>query len=53
VILRENGWLLLGVGGLLGLTGALTAELWKNDATPRLSVDLEAGRGGVVVSGSF
>jgi len=51
--LRQNGLLLLGVGGLLGLSGALTAELWKNDSAPMVSVGATAGGASVVVSGEF
>jgi len=35
---KNTGWLLIGSGGLLALGGALTAELWKNDAAPRVAV---------------
>lgn len=35
---RTRGFALLGVGGLLALSGALTAELWQNDArAPRVA----------------
>ena len=53
VSLRENGLLLLGVGGLLGLSGALTAELWKNDASARVSFGADEDGGSVTLSGSF
>lgn len=34
---RTTGFALLGVGGLLAISGALTAELWQNDAhAPRV-----------------
>jgi hypothetical protein len=38
---RTLGLALLGVGGLLGLGGAITAELWTNDApvTPSVALD--------------
>lgn len=51
--LRQNGLLLLGIGGLLGLSGALTAELWKNDATPRVSMGASAEGANVMLVGSF
>jgi hypothetical protein len=36
---RTTGMALLGVGGLLALSGALTAELWQNDASaPRVAL---------------
>jgi hypothetical protein len=36
---RTTGMALLGVGGLLALSGALTAELWQNQATaPRVAL---------------
>ncbi len=50
---RERGFLLLGVGGLLGLSGALTAELWKNDAGPRVSFGAATDGASVSVSGTF
>jgi hypothetical protein len=39
---RETGMALLGVGGLLALGGALTAELWHNDQAPELAVQVNA-----------
>jgi hypothetical protein len=50
---RQNGLFLLGVGGLLGLSGALTAELWKNDAAPQVSVGANADGASVSVTTSF
>lgn len=41
---RETGIALLGVGGLLVLGGALTAELWHNDLAPQVAVDM-GGKG--------
>jgi hypothetical protein len=39
---RATGLALLGVGGVLALSGALTAELWQNDArAPRVAVAFE------------
>ena len=37
---RETGMALLGVGGLLALGGALTAELWHNDVGPTVALDV-------------
>lgn len=51
--LRQNGLLLLGVGGLLGLSGALTAELWSNDASPRVSAGATTDGAGVILTGEF
>lgn len=39
---RETGIALLGLGGLLALGGALTAELWHNDVGPAVAVDVNA-----------
>jgi hypothetical protein len=39
---RTTGVALLGVGGLLALSGALTAELWQNDASaPRIALTFD------------
>ena len=53
VSLRENGLLLLGIGGLLGISGALTAELWKNDVSARVSFGGSGDGASVTLSGSF
>jgi hypothetical protein len=37
---RETGMALLGVGGLLVLGGALTAELWHNDVGSAVALDV-------------
>jgi hypothetical protein len=39
---RTTGVALLGLGGLLALSGALTAELWQNDpGTPRVALTFD------------
>lgn len=50
---RNVGWILVGSGGLLTLAGALTAELWKNDATPEIAVHAGPGSFTVGISGKF
>jgi len=50
---RNIGWILLGSGGLLTLAGALTAELWQNDAAPRVAVGVGPGTLTLGVSGKF
>jgi len=48
---RTTGMMLLGVGGLLALGGALTAELWQNHAAaPRLALEID--RSGVFFGAS-
>jgi len=50
---RNIGWILLGSGGLLALGGALTAELWQNDAAPQLAVRVGPDTLGLGLSGKF
>jgi len=50
---RNVGWILLGSGGLLALGGALTAELWQNDAAPEVAVGVTPGGFTLGVSGKF
>jgi hypothetical protein len=50
---RETGYALLGVGGLLALGGALTAELWPNEAAPHVALDVNAHGLSLGVSGRF
>jgi hypothetical protein len=50
---RNTGWILLGSGGLLALGGVLTAELWKNDAAPRVAVQVGPGALSLGLSGRF
>jgi hypothetical protein len=50
---RSIGWILVGSGGLLTLAGALTAELWKNDAAPQVAVSAGPGSFALGVSGRF
>lgn len=50
---RETGMALLGVGGLLVLGGALTAELWHNDQGPELAVDVNATGLSLALRGRF
>ena len=49
---RNVGLVLLGTGGLFTLAGALTAELWHNDA-PRVALDVRPGGAVLGVSGNF
>ena len=49
---RNVGLILLGAGGLFTLAGALTAELWHNDA-PRVALDVRPGGISVGLSGQF
>ncbi|HEV8548451.1 MAG TPA: hypothetical protein VGQ57_05465 [Polyangiaceae bacterium] len=49
---RNMGYLLLGTGGLLALSGALTAELWHN-APPRVALELRPGTLALSLSGQF
>jgi hypothetical protein len=49
---RTTGLVLLGTGGLLALGGALTAELWKNDA-PRVALDVRRDGLTLGLSGEF
>lgn len=49
---RTTGLVLLGTGGLLALSGALTAELWKNDA-PRVAFDVRRDGLTLGISGEF
>jgi hypothetical protein len=53
VTLRQGALGLFGVSGLLAVGGALTAELWRNERAPRVSVDAGDGSASVIVSGSF
>jgi hypothetical protein len=50
---RNVGWILLGSGGLLALGGALTAELWQNDAAPQVAVGVGPGTLTLGLSGKF
>lgn len=50
---KNTGWILVGSGGLLALGGALTAELWKNDAAPRAAVRATAGGLSLGLTGRF
>ena len=50
---RNVGWILLGSGGLLALGGALTAELWHNDAAPQVAVGVTPGGFTLGLSGRF
>lgn len=50
---RATGLLLLGAGGLLAVGGALTAEIWHNDAAPRVALELDEDRLALGVSGRF
>jgi hypothetical protein len=50
---RETGIALLGVGGLLVLGGALTAELWHNDTGPRVALDVSPTGLSLGVTGHF
>jgi hypothetical protein len=50
---RNTGYLLLGAGGLLALSGALTAEFWHNDAAPRVALELGPRALTLGVSGNF
>lgn len=53
VKLRQGALGLFGVGGLLAVGGALTAELWRNESAPRVAVGAGDGFASVSVSGSF
>jgi hypothetical protein len=50
---REAGIALLGVGGLLVLGGALTAELWRNDTGPHVAVNASATGVSLGLDGRF
>jgi hypothetical protein len=50
---RETGMALLGVGGLLMLGGALTAELWHNDASSAVALDVSSNGLSVGLHGRF
>jgi hypothetical protein len=50
---RNVGWILLGSGGFLTLAGALTAELWHNDAAPQVAVSAGPGSFALGLSGKF
>jgi hypothetical protein len=50
---RENGFMLLGLSGLLALGGGITAELWHNDTTPSVALDIAPGKLSLGVSGRF
>ncbi|HEX5101013.1 MAG TPA: hypothetical protein VFV94_15995 [Polyangiaceae bacterium] len=50
---RNTGWILVGSGGLLALGGALTAELWKNDARARVAVRVSPGGLSLGLTGNF
>ena len=50
---RNIGWILVGSGGLLTLAGALTAELWKNEAAPQVAVRAAPGSFALGLSGKF
>lgn len=50
---RNIGWILVGSGGLLTLAGALTAELWQNDAAPEVAVSAGPGAFALGLSGKF
>jgi hypothetical protein len=50
---RETGIALLGLGGLLVLGGALTAELWHNETAPAVAVDVNARGVSLAVGGRF
>jgi hypothetical protein len=50
---KNTGWLLVGAGGALALGGALTAELWKNDAAPRVAVRVAPGALSLGLTGRF
>ncbi len=50
---RETGYMLLGLGGLLVLSGGITAELWHNDNPPSVALQLEPGGLSLGVSGNF
>jgi len=49
---RNVGLILLGTGGLLTLAGALTAELWQNEA-PRVALDVRPDGMSLGISGNF
>ncbi len=49
---RAAGWMLLGAGGLFALGGALTAELWQNDA-PQVSLEVRPHTLSLGFSGKF
>jgi hypothetical protein len=50
---QGTGLLLLGTGAVLGIGGALTAELWRNDAPARVTLDLAPHSLTLGVSGKF